>query len=456
MKKILTTMLGASMCLVFSGAHFAVAAVSQQEAEQLKSSLTPMGAERAGNKEGTIPAWTGGYTTVPANYKSGDRHFNPFSNEKPLFTITSENMDKYGDKLADGVKALLKKYPQSFHVDVYPTHRTAAAPQWVYDNTARNAVTAKLVNDGLTLEGAYGGVPFPIPKNGIEVHWNHLTRWRGEAIQMRYKLWSITTDGQPVLATAATNLDQYPYYRKGGSVDKFDGNYWQAIQTTDAPAFRAGEALLVRETNDFSKDRLIWQYLAGQRRVRRAPNVGFDTPDFVASGTRFFDEGFGSVASPERYDFKLIGKKEMYVPYNNNELLTIKDMEAIGEHHVKSKHVRWELHRVWVVEATLKAGKRHAVQKRINYHDEDTWSTTIMDGWDAQGKLWRTSMMFPFVAPDIPAVVTICNDAFYNLQTGAWLYSCQMGDSEGEQYKPMTFKPDTYFTPDALVGKGSR
>ena len=456
MNKILKNVIVASIALMFATAQPAFAAVSAQEAEALKSTLTPMGGEKAGNKDGSIPAWIGGYTTVPANYKAGDRHFDPFANEKPLYSVTAENMDKYADKLADGVKALLKKYPKTFRVDVYPTHRTAAAPQWVYDNTAKNALTAKLTNDGQTLEGAYGGVPFPIPKTGMEVHWNHLTRWRGEAIQTRYKLWSVTADGKPVLATAATDIAQYPYYRKGGSLDKFDGNYWQALQTTDAPPFRAGEALLIRETNDFSKDRLIWQYLVGQRRIRRAPNVGFDTPDFVASGTRFFDESFGSVASPERYDFKLMGKKEMLVPYNNNKLLMIKDMEAMGEHHVKPEYLRWELHRVWVVEATLKNGKRHAVQKRVNYHDEDTWSTTIMDGWDAQGKLWRTSMMTPFVAPDLPAVVTLCNDAFYNLQTGAWVYSCQMGDSENDQYRPIAIKPDRFFTPDAVGGQGAR
>lgn len=456
MKKMLGNVIGASICLMFAGVQLAVAAVSSQEAEQLKSTLTPMGAEMAGNPEGTIPAWKGGYTTVPANYKPGNRRFDPFAEEKPVFAITAENMDKYADKLADGVKALLKKYPKTFRVDVYPTHRTAAAPQWIYDNIFKNATSAKLTNDGVTLEGAYGGVPFPIPKSGLEVRWNHVVRWRGEAVEMRYKLWSITAEGKPVLATAASVNDQFPYYRKGGSLAKFDGNFWQSIQSTDEPAFRAGEALMLRDTNDFSKDRLIWQYLAGQRRVRRAPNVGYDNPDFVASGTRFFDEAFGSVASPDRYDFKINGKKEMYIPYNNNKLLTMKDLDAVGEHHIKPEHLRWELHRVWVVEATLKSGKRHAVPKRINYHDEDTWSTAIMDGWDPQGKLWRTDLMLPFVAPDLPGVVTFCNEAFFNLQTGAWLYSCGMGDSDTEQYKPVGFKPDSVFTPDAMVGQGSR
>ena len=434
-----------------------IAGVTPQEANQLKSTLTPLGAEKAGNKDGSIPAWTGGYTTVPASYKPGNRRFDPFAGEKPLFSITAENMAKYDDKLADGVKALLKKYPKTFRLDVYPTHRTAAAPKYVYEDTFKNATSAKLINDGLTLQGAYGGVPFPIPKTGLEVRWNDVLRWRGEATAMRYKIWTITESGRPVLATQATSYDQYPYYKEGGSIAKSDGYFWMGIMLTDAPAFRAGEEILIRETNDFSKPRLIWQYLAGQRRVRRAPNIGFDTPDFVASGTRFFDEAMGNIASPERYDFKLLGKKELFVPYNNNKLLMLKDESVMDEHHLKPEDLRWELHRVWVVEATVKKGARHAVSKRINYHDEDTWATTLMDGWDPQGKLWRTSMMLPFVAPDLPAVVSDCNNAFFNLQTGAWIYSCSMGDTDdGMQYKAVPFKQDTYFTPDAMAGDNAR
>jgi len=452
--KILTSMLaGMATLSLCTAAH---CGVSTQEAEQLKTTLTPIGAERAANKDGSIPAWSGGMTTLPAGAKAGDRRFDPFAGDKPLFTITAANMGQYAEKLSEGAKALLQRYPQTFRIDVYPTRRTAAAPQWVYDNTLKNATRAKLANDGLTLEGAYGGVPFPIPKTGNEVRWNHLMVWRGESVDERMKVWSITPSGKAVLASEASVYSQFPYYGHGTQAEgKYNGNYIWSIQATDAPAFRAGEAILLRQPTDYRQDNGIWQYLAGQRRVRKAPNVGFDTPDFVSSGTNFFDEAFGGFGSPERYDFKLVGKKEMFIPYNTNKLLMVKDEDAMAANHLKPENVRWELHRVWVVEATLKEGKRHAVPHRVSYHDEDTWNAALMDGWDAQGHLWRTSMILPFVAPDLPAVVSSCRDAFFNLQSGAWVYRCAMGDS-AVQYKPVALREESFYTPDALAASRSR
>ena len=151
--------------------------VSAEEAARLKTTLTPLGAERAGNKEGTIPAWEGGLTRAPANYKNGDPRPDFFPNDKPVLTINARNMDQHAAKLSDGVKALMKKYPD-FRIEVYPTRRTAAAPQYVYDNTFRNATRAKLVDNGQGVEGAFGGIPFPIPKDGYEAILNHRLRGR--------------------------------------------------------------------------------------------------------------------------------------------------------------------------------------------------------------------------------------------------------------------------------------
>src|SRR5690554_6052165 len=171
--------LALSVALLSSAAITANAAVSEEEAAKLGNELTPMGAIRAGNADGSIPAWDGGYTKVPADFKQGDRSFDPFADDKPLYTITADNLDQYRDKLTDGIIQLFEDNPDTFKIDVYPTRRTAAAPQYVYDNTRENANRAELKNNGLTVEGAYGGVPFPIPQSGLEVHWNHLTLWRG-------------------------------------------------------------------------------------------------------------------------------------------------------------------------------------------------------------------------------------------------------------------------------------
>ena len=49
--------------------------------------LTPLGGERAGNAEGTIPEWTGGITEPPAGYTVGEHHRDPFAGDRPLFVI---------------------------------------------------------------------------------------------------------------------------------------------------------------------------------------------------------------------------------------------------------------------------------------------------------------------------------------------------------------------------------
>ncbi|QCY13278.1 DUF1329 domain-containing protein [Pseudomonas sp. MPC6] len=445
-------------CLTLSlSASVTHAAVSGAEAQVLKSALTPLGAERAGNADGSIPAWTGGYTQVPAGFQEGHRAFDPFKDDKPLYSVTAANMSQYADKLTDGVKQLLKDNPQTFKLDVYPTRRTAAAPQWVYDNTFKNATQATLEADGLVVKGAYGGVPFPIPKNGNEVMWNHQTLWRGEATHSKYKVWTTTTDGQRVLATAAIDEGQYPFYYKELTAETAPNpNYMLAIQLTYAPAFRAGEALMVHNVTDYVKGRTLWQYLAGQRRVRRAPSINFDTPNAVASGVNFVDETFGGAGSPERYDWKLIGKKELLIPYNNNALLSHGDEEVMDKRHVKPAFMRWELHRVWVVEATLKPGKRHAVPKRMFYYDEDNWGNASIDGWDAEGTLWRTALTTPFAAPDIPATVNYCTGFFHDHRTKAWIYNCALGDAGNEQYQIVERRRESFFAPESLTKMSAR
>lgn len=452
----LTQLAAASLMLWAATAN---AAVSPQEAEQLKTSLTPMGAERAANKDGSIPAWTGGYSTATAAYKAGDRRVDPFGSDKPLYAITAENMDKHADKLSDGAKALLKKY-KTFRIDVYPTRRSALAPQWFYDNTFKNATKVKLTGGGMGVDGGAGGVPFPIPKNGDEVRWNSETRWHGESITARQKIWTVTPSGQQVLASDINAHEQFPWNYSPSTDMKYDAastpmRYY--LQFVNGPAFRAGEGLLGHFPTDYAKETAqAWIYLAGQRRVRRAPSVGFDTPDFVASGANFFDEVQAPSGSPERYDWKLVGKQEMIVPYNNNKLFSVKDQDAMGTNHLKPEVMRWELHRVWVLESTRKQGQRHAVAKRRFYIDEDSWSNLLMDGWDDQGALWRTTVQLGFIAPDIPAYVGgTCFDTFYNLQTSQYIYRCGMGDAQ-PQYQAVKPRSANFFAPDALAGQGVR
>jgi hypothetical protein len=198
--------------LVAASAIAAQAAVTADEAKTLSTTLTPIGAEKAANKDGTIPAWTGGLTTPPAGFKPGDGiRPNPFASEKPRGSIDAKNMGQYAANLTEGTKAMLQKYP-TFRVDVYPTHRTVAFPKFVADNTAKNAVKAKTLNEGRSMEGAHAGFPFPIPKDGNEAMWNHLVRFNGQAYEAKYRNLNVDASGRAALATEGMSVQEYPFW----------------------------------------------------------------------------------------------------------------------------------------------------------------------------------------------------------------------------------------------------
>ena len=441
---------------VFGINQVGFAEVSAQEAQTLKTTLTPLGAEKAGNSDGTIPAWEGGYTTVAPGFKPGDKRPDPFAGEKPIIRINAGNLEKYKSKLAEGAQVMLKKYPE-YYLEVYPSHRTASAPQYVYDNTFRNATHAKTIDNGLSVVGAYGGTPFPIPKNGNEAIYNHLFAWIGEAIYQPFRTYLVTTSGEIILASEAEQWLQSPYYYKDVPMEKWSGDLTELRLATTAPAFKAGETILAKDPADMQKGRQAWQYLVGQRRVRRAPSIAYDTPNQVTSGNTYWDEAFIFNGSLDRYDWKLIGKTEMYVPYNcNGYYLAPKDSDVLGTHFIKPDYVRWELHRVWVVEATLAPGKRHVVAKRRFYLDEDTWNALQEDGWDANGQIWRYSYPLPLLSPDMPGIAgKVCSIIYYNLQTGSYV-SDNMLNEMRVQNEIISRKPENFFTPEALAGSGIR
>lgn len=431
----------------------AMAAVGPDEANKLKGDLTPMGAEKAGNKAGTIPVWDGGYTKVPGGFKEGDARPDPFAAEKPLLSISAKNMEQYADKLTEGVKALMKKYP-TYRIDVYPTHRTAAMPQWAYDNTLKNATRCKTKDGGLSLEGCYGGIPFPIPKTGHELMWNHVLAWKGQANSMLFRLFVTTSDGKPTMASDGLNEVQSPYWFKDGSLEKFKGDYTNLMLVTFGPPFKAGESILLRDTVDADKGRQAWQYLVGQRRTRKAPTLGYDTPDSVASGAFYFDEAFGFSGGLDRYDWKIVGKKEVYIPYNTNRTWLAKSTDLLGPQHLNPDHLRWELHRVWEVEAAVAPGKRHAVPKRRYYLDEDTYTAVLSDMWDGQGQIWRVGYTLPMAMPDVPGSVAQ-TFGLYNLLANTYVLANYPGE-KAYQFKQLPPWNDSYFTPENLAAKGSR
>jgi hypothetical protein len=367
-------------------------AVSADQAARLGQDLTPLGAERAGNAAGSIPEWTGGITQPPAGYALGMHHPDPFPNEQPLYTVTAANLDQYRDKLTAGAIALLQAYAD-YKLPVYPTHRTAAVPARVYDATKVNATHANLVRDGAALEGAIGGIPFPIPQNGLEAMWNHLLRFRGTIAERRVSQAAPTRGGTYTLV----DFDEeflFNYYLPGMTPEKLGNTVFYFKQEVKAPPRLAGSILLVRETMDQVKEpRNAWVYNPGQRRVRRAPNVAYDNPGTASDGMRTSDQLDMFNGALDRYTWELVGKREMIMPYNSYRLHSdkVKYSEILKPLHINQDLTRYELHRVWVVEAKLKPGTSHIYPRRTFYLDEDSWQALAVDQYDSRGQLWRAS-----------------------------------------------------------------
>lgn len=444
--------MGASLLAAMMAASGASAATSPDKAVLLKSELTPLGGEKAGNADGSIPAWDGGLQEALPGPSLGDIPTQIFADEKPVATVTAANAAQFDALLSDGTKALLAKYPDSFRLDVYPSHRTARTSPTVTDATFANATRCQTTHDGLSLSGCIGGIPFPIPANGTEAMWNFLLRVEAPSIEYRFKNIVGNADGSHTLATRNQISFQYPPYYKDATAEDWSGIYAMFRFNTLGPPFKAGESLVIQDTTDPDRPRQAWQYLVGQRRVRQAPTVAYDTPDFVASGANYFDEVQGFFGALDRYSWELKGKKELLIPYNNNGLLAVDGEVALSRHHLNPDHVRWERHRVWVVEATVADGKRHAVPKRTYYLDEDTWLVALVDGYDSEGTLWRTTQVTPYVVPAIPATIMKTATVF-NLQAGTMSVIQSLND---ETFAVVDTKPETYFTGSALAAQSMR
>lgn len=375
--------------------------------------LTPMGAIRAGNADGTIPEWK---SEPIAGESGGDSLADPFADEKPLFTITAANHKEYADKLTPGQIAMFKQYPDTFKMNVYPTHRTGAYDQWVYDATLAQAKNVKLCDEFKTESKVClkddipgGGVPFPIPKSGEEVAYNHYLAFKGLSVDQMVDGALIDSNGNrtdvimhqrqiyPYWFPADSKIRSTKWYNRDGIATLCDS--WQVEKPPRSSGLVFGGCNYVRDF-DFQ----VYLYIPGQRRVRKAPEIGFhDSPSFASDGQRTVASRwmhyFGGKNT--RFDFNKPVRKEIFVPYNNYKL-TNKDTkfsEIFGKDHVNQDLIRYELHRVWVVDTTLKSGLRHLYKRHTAYFDEDTWLGLAYEAYDAKDRLWRVGEQYNAFIP---------------------------------------------------------
>nr|WP_246036821.1 DUF1329 domain-containing protein [Thalassotalea litorea] len=435
----------------------AAAKVSEADVKKLGTELTPMGAEKAANADGSIPAWTGGITQAPAGYKVGDHHPDPFPEDKVLYTITASNYSDYADILTPGQQKLFQTYPETFKMSVYQTRRSASYPQHVYDETIKNATRSELIEGGNGISKAAVGVPFPMPATGLEVIWNHTLRYRGE---------QVTREGGQAAPTARGDYTYLgfdeslilPYGIKGASYEDLEKTniLFKFKQKVTSPARLAGTALLVHETMDQIKTpRQAWTYNTGQRRVRRAPNVAYDAPGTASDGLRTTDDFDMFNGAPDRYNWNLVGKQELLIPYNDYKLHSdaVKYKDILQPGHINPDLVRYEKHRVWVVEATLKSGTSHIYKKRTFFIDEDSWQVSVVDIYDNRNELYRVGMAHAINYYELPAQWSTL-EVFHDVQSRRYI---AMGlDNEHKMYDFQTPLREKDFTASALRREGRR
>lgn len=410
------------------------AALTAEEVAQLGvtgTPLTPLGGERAGNAEGTIPPWTGGLSSPPPGFVPGGLHIDPFPNEQPLFTITTENYQQYADKLTPGQTGMFERYPDSWKMHIYPTHRTARYPDWVYEATRQTAQTIKLCGERCVEPESIadgGGIPFPIPKTGYEANMNANFAYYGKVLRFPGHSVVVTPSGdfavseidlefQHIYWMNAAEKPDAPFFNRSGGV------WWCFGGMFTAPSRQAGQVL---NGCGFMRDLRVdsYIYIPGQRRVRKAPEVGFyDQPAQGTDGlmTSHSRNGLYFSGSEEWFDYELIGKRERFMPYNNYRIMdpTLRAEDVILAGHADPQYIRYELHRAWEVEATLRDGYRNLQPRQAVYIDEDSWVSPMAERYNQQDQLWRYQERFVTYFYEPQAMFSAATVA-YDMISGRW------------------------------------
>lgn len=433
-----------------SGSTFA--GVSAEEAAHLDRDLTPMGATRAASADGRIPEWTGGLERRDIDPKQG--YVNPFQDDKPLFEITAQNVGEHAAHLTPAQQEMFRRY-KDYRMPVYPTRRSASFPEGVYAAVKRNAVRAQLIGtDGLS--GAVTGPAFPIPRNGAEAIWNHRTKYIAPGLKGYYSVAVANRDGS-FFTSRVIRYASIKYNRIGIEPEDLKDNIFLYYLTyVLGPPRLSGNIVLVHQTIDQDQQaNMAWSYSPGQRRVRRAPELGYDNPTLASDSLATQDQIDTFNGALDRYDWKLVGKQELHIPYNAYRIsspdLKIRDVLQAG--HVNPEHARYERHRVWVIEANLRDGTSHLYKKRRFYLDEDSWVIHVQDKYDNRDQLWRVDELHTTMFYDVPFLATGL-EVKHDLQSGRYL-AMSIRNEETKIYQPIKRTPAD-FAPSALRDKGVR
>ena len=460
---IKSTVITLALALLAGGAM--AQRMSPENVARLGKDLNPIGGIKAGSEDGLIPQWTGNVVGLPAGLKwdgPGTTNPDPWPQEQPLFVISADHLDPYRARLSPGQIAMFETYPDTFRMPVYPGHREFAYYPQFYQKVLYNAEHAQLVNDNEGITGFVGGAAFVVPSNGPETIWFTRTTGAFETMDGEYSDIAVFPNG-----TRSTRrsrfLQESPYASRSNPITaEYEypklGEYAGYIMTyVTEPARDKGLITSIFEPYDYAKNaREVWRYLPGSRRVRRAPTVGFDTPD-GPGGLKTVDEVRGFNGSMERFDWELLGRQEIFVPYHNYRFddPSLSYDELLTKFHANPDYMRYELKRVWVAQGTLKAGERHIYGKRRVYVDEDTGFAVITENYDGRGELWKvvlTNNIYDYGGQGYARRAQM----YHDLRAGAYIAERLINDSAPMLYDVNPMKGPAYFSPSNVRKLGKR
>ena len=457
MRRLISQLLAGTMSALLVVA-IARAKVPEEQAARLEGGdLNPFGGEIAGNADGSIPAWEPKWTDVPPGLEyggPGSPRPDPYAAEKPLFIINAGNYRQYLDNLAEGQAALFERYPD-FEVHVYPTHRDFGYQERMAKKAAWNARHTELTEDGEGLIHYNGGIAFPIPRNDREVLWNMRSSGCATTLEVSYDGYGVFANGERAHDAIKFTQSQ-PYNNPAdpdtGVTEAERGTFavWTVSERL-APPRTKGQITIVTDPLDFKKDkRNAWQYDPGTRRVRKAPAIGYDNPD-GPGGMQTIDDHKGFNGAFDRFTYTLLGRKEIFVPFHNFKFndSRIGDLDdRLTVNFLNPDYVRFEKRRVWVVEANLAPGKRHAYKKRRWYVEEDSWNPVISENFDGRGNLWRVGFFLSDYEYQI-ACYQKHTQVFMDLPSGGYVSNFITIDRQ-EAVHNLPYLEKDYFTPANL------
>lgn len=451
-------LLTATAIAVFVSAPGAWAKSPADQAARLGKDLTPMGSERAGTPDGMVPAWDGGLSAPPAGVAFDPKKTNPpnpFAGDQAKFTITAANAAQYDQYLTDGHKAMLKKYG-SYKMKVFQSRRTCALPQYAYDAIKKNATSAELTPDGDGIKNFSAGMPFPIPNNAMELIMDKRFSYRGYKATRQFSVAPVQSNGSyNLLVVQDEVIFRYanPAIKSSDTLNNIGLLY---IANTISPARLAGNVILVHESINASVEpRKAWAYSPGTRRVRRAPDIAYDNPGTNTDGMSTSDAFDGFNGALDRYTWTMKAPTVKFIAYNAYDLLHTKYATLVTPQHLNQDVNRYEAHRVYTVEAKLKAGSRHVYGRRVMYMDEDAKVVNNAENYDGRGQLWRFQEVPLVNAYHVPHCGTGALEVVYDLLSSRYLALSMRAEEPPVNYFADELQESRY-TPEAIRALGVR